>query len=799
MSTFQPSSTLYRVAAKPSLDMYQILEKTAFSSTQQKPKESSSVRKGNFSLEEIHEKSKSSVSKPIEQQLLAHEAHINSENQEKLKNELFTADIVSDRSQGEVLKSDHLDEVKKGRNLIAENLKKLQLQKKAMHDDDDDTIEAINAQIDVLKIALKSIEVTLEKVFNPSEEESKSEKNKELARGGHISGGESSADDDSAISSDSASNLKNLIIKRTTTKPRSSADSYSNPTEASKAQQDKEKPLATPAVKDDISNYLSKEDKKKIIKIDNKIIEYAESANRFLKEINDRRNKISVSDPSRHESEMNALTYGYLQVMSDIGKLYLKRDAVGKSFLSLPKAEAADPEHVAQGISQKTFDLEAAYKSKRDAHITYITQTSEGRLEADRANLLGGAAAFGTSFFLANTLSRILGLSAIGAPAWIITVFAPIVAGALHTLVATPTAKQFMLRTWKSPALGEMNNYFRLLGSYWYDSRTGECDEKKYVSKNPANTELLTVEERMNESRSLGDIFHDRYFCEEYGYLSYASLYSIKGIFQPLAFRYLNPSPDAAIGIDTVAHAIAGFLSGAIYLSAQQSQRSNMPGNSADVAQTRETAQAEADWLTSLRDDLTQMIASLKAVNKDDPRIQSLSVKLRKTEIKLLTAVAKTGRFSSWWHDAKTQFNSEVLADTLADMAGRIISLYPTAIVNLFCSGLKSSPNPFLQMLGYILPAITLIAPPGFQLRGLYTGLIRAGIQSIYGVGSPSTPPTPSAPSTEPEKAEASTAPSEESDDSVIITLYEDDEEDSDESDEGVWRGQPSKYAEDIV
>ena len=172
------------------------------------------------------------------------------------------------------------------------------------------------------------------------------------------------------------------------------------------------------------------------------------------------------------------------------------------------------------------------------------------------------------------------------------------------------------------------------------------------------------------------------------------------------------------------------------------------------------------------------MIAEIEAVDKNDLRLRELSIKLHKTEVALLTAAAKSGKFTAWLHDFKAQFKPEVLVDTLCDMVGRVVSLYPTAVVNQFCSGLRASANPFLAMIGYIIPA-----------RGIYCGIIRACIQSMVGVGSAAS------------KTEHHHSAPDEEDMSEIITLNDSDyETDSDEEDDkDTWTGRPLKHDEEMV
>ena len=822
MSTHSPSLKETKITAKPSLDFYSTLEKNGSANTSKETKTQDAQKEKTLSLGDVYEKSKSTQSHESETLLYEHEEKQNLHTEEILKEKTKNKKQVKTQHRTEekitpdddhLTSPDHLMEINNSKKIIEKKLKELQSKKEsAGKDQDSDNMEGFDTEIAAFKKSLHEIDILQKKL-------SSNKKNKNLIKAKHLSDGNSSdgesaggsEDKEPELSPKSKSNLTNTIIKRTTTRPRSSADTDSSSIRPSaKSIRNTHGDIAK-NVQDDIHQFSNIEDRKRIIKIDNKILNHSEFADKLLSKIVECKAKIENKEQTKnsHESSQSSdeefpanrstklvelqkrlkhLEYDYTQLVCKLGRLFDERDNIGRAFLSPPVKELADTGHITQGISEETKKLEENYKKMLKEYTDKVNNDPAAEVNAAKCNLKAGAAAFGTSFFLTNTASRLLGLVP-GVPPWVSTVFSPIIAGSLHTVVATPTAKQFMLRTWRSPVLAEMNNHFRLMGAYWHDKRQNKLHEKKYTSKDPNNQNLLTIEARLAEERNFSSIFSDRYHSEENPYFSYAGFYSLKGVLQTLAFHSIHPSTEAAIGIDTITHAVAGFISGAIYLEVQQSRRSQRPGNTVDVNPTSEIYQAQTEWLTSRRNDLKKMIAEIEAVDKNDLRLRELSIKLHKTEVALLTAAAKSGKFTAWLHDFKAQFKPEVLVDTLCDMVGRIVSLYPTAVVNHFCSGLRASANPFLAMIGYIIPAMLLIAIPGFQARGVYGGIIRACIQSMVGVGSAAS------------KTEHHHSAPDEEDMSEIITLNDSDyETDSDEEDDkDTWTGRPLKHDEEMV
>lgn len=590
---------------------------------------------------------------------------------------------------------------------------------------------------------------------------------------GNISGDEEPLESgNSGTDPVAASDLTQLIVRRTTTKRR-------QPEAAPQADHKDSVPNTThttASMPDDIETFSSAKARKKITAIDNQILEYSDKANAYLLEINALRKKLNLqsrrpASPRGKESDapdatvearkkIKALKELHIRSIAAIGKLYLQRSAVDKPFMASPEKEGPEPESVAATISKRTRDLESEYATLLKNHTDQVNADPAGEWKDFQSNLIGGAGAFASSFLIANTIGRF-------APPLFNLIALPVVAGFLHTVVATPTAKSFMRRVWRGKPLAEANNYFRLCGAYWSDTCRGQTDVAKYASKNPEKNERITIKERLGEERPLNKILGDRYKTEELPYSAYSTMYSIKGVLEATLWVAWQPDTLTKNGVDALLHGFAGACSGAFYLMQQQDARSQLPGNTADVLPTPEIFAAQAKALQSRKQDLEQKIANLKKIDTEDPHIKPLSIELAKTEKKLIMATAKSGKFSGWGYDFLAQFKKDVLVDTLADVFGRILSLYPSAGVTYLTAGLRASNNPVLVALGHIVPAVILIVPPGFQARGVYGGMIRAALQAMVGTG-----PAPEA--------------DEESSDEVRVSLSEGDESDTEE---GPWEG----------
>ena len=70
--------------------------------------------------------------------------------------------------------------------------------------------------------------------------------------------------------------------------------------------------------------------------------------------------------------------------------------------------------------------------------------------------------------------------------------------------------------------------------------------------------------------------------------------------------------------------------------------------------------------------------------------------------------------------------------DMTAEALGRFVSLMFVAGMTQVTDEFRKSTDPGIRCLGYVIPAIDLIAPPGWAFRGLYTGYIRAALQMAY-------------------------------------------------------------------
>ena len=290
------------------------------------------------------------------------------------------------------------------------------------------------------------------------------------------------------------------------------------------------------------------------------------------------------SSPDR--KKLAALRSEHIQLLASIGKLLADRSVLGKPVLSPPENDEIDPESVKATITEDTKKLEMEYKTLHDEFIANVNNDPYDRAKTLGWNFFAGAAAFGTSFLITNTISRI-------APPWF-SYAAPVVAGTLHAVVATPTAKSLMRKVWRGKALAESNNYFRLLGAYWSDNARGQTEAAKYVHKNPNKKDLIPVQERLAEERSLLDILIDRYKAEELSYCSYSVMYSVKGMIEAYLPPFLNYSATGRNIVDIGPHALAGAISGALYLAGQQHFRSALPANTVDVMLPPEVYAAQA-------------------------------------------------------------------------------------------------------------------------------------------------------------------------------------------------------------
>ena len=379
--------------------------------------------------------------------------------------------------------------------------------------------------------------------------------------------------------------------------------------------------------------------------------------------------------------------------------------------------------------SEKTRELENNYDEAFKEYKRELDNWSCTWLTAAAGKLFAGPAAFCASFLVGNTITRLVPPDH---QRWVSYSIAPFWSGAAHALFTGPIASQLLPRVWTSPILGEMKNYFLLLGSYGADRWKGELDKKKYSSKDLQNTEKLTIVERWNEERSVNQINFERMKTEEAGYLAYTMNYILKGIGPTVAPTVFASKDLLTRGYDAIAHGVAGAISSAEYVYSQQYLRSLDPKAKEVILPTRAISGMEAEKLKSLADDLEKAIDSDQY--KNDLVAQPALARLQRTTNRAaIIAERKSHYFGTLTHELMNSLKDvPSLLDMTAEALGRIVSLMFVAGMSQVTSELRKSTDPGLRFLGHVIPAIDLIVPPGWAFRGLYTGYIRAALELVY-------------------------------------------------------------------
>ena len=483
-----------------------------------------------------------------------------------------------------------------------------------------------------------------------------------------------------------------------------------------------------------------------------------------------------------------------------MGNLLSERDKLEEKELpETPRPTLKEKEDAYKALldSVKSQNTRALEKIHADMLAELDRTTAASALSTSKYTLLAGAAAFSVSFLIANTLSRFVPAPLV-AISW---VGAPIMAGALHVITATPMAKQVMTRLWTSNAMGELNNNFKLRGSAWGDWWRGESDKLKYVSKDPAKTEKITIAERLKEEKPFLSLLGERYATEEAAYFTYTMNYTFKAIAAAILTSYLRGGTWASKGVEATLHGFCGALSGAEYLWLQQERRSTHPNAKQTAVPTQECYAAEAAALKSLREDLKKEITECRNQPNKDPKDKTesnLNKALHKNEKALLIADLRSKPLGTLRHDFLAQFSKAAWRDTLSETLGRILSLVPTTLVGELTRSWRASPDPYLMFLGHALPAVVLIAPPGFTARPLYSGAIRGLLQAFENSREKKTVATRAqnlqfVAGEDSEVVTVSSSASQEisfedSDESVVVSV----ESDFDNSDDESWDGNPT-------
>ena len=379
--------------------------------------------------------------------------------------------------------------------------------------------------------------------------------------------------------------------------------------------------------------------------------------------------------------------------------------------------------------SEDTIALENEYDEAFKEYKRELDTYSCTWLKAAAGKLFAGPAAFSVSFLIGNTITRLVPPDH---QRWVSYLISTPWSGAAHALFTGPIASQLLPRVWTSPILGEMKNYFLLLASYGADRWKGELDKKKYSSKDTEKTEKLTIVERWAEERSIFEINCERMKTEETGYYAYTMNYILKGIGPTVAPAAFASKDLLTRGYDAIAHGVAGTISSAQYVYAQQYLRSLDPKAKENILPTRAISGMEAAKLKSLAVDLDNAIHSDQY--KNDTKAQQAFARLHHTTNRAaIIAERKSHYFGTLIHEFKNSLKDvPSRLDMTSEALGRIVSLMFVAGMSQVTSELRKSTDPGLRFLGHVIPAIDLMVPPGWAFRGLYIGYIRAALEVVY-------------------------------------------------------------------
>ncbi len=428
----------------------------------------------------------------------------------------------------------------------------------------------------------------------------------------------------------------------------------------------------------------------------------------------------------RNRAALNADRRDELSKLSSkLGSLIIEREklegiALPEDHILSAKQRADQYAALLNGVkSEETLALEEIFKQERSKH----EREFDNSWSAFARQMLAGPLAFGTSFFVGNSIARMgfPGASFVGS----------LVSGTLHVVPATPVLKQVLAKSWTAPGLAEFNNYMKLQGASWGDWWRGETEVKKYESKDPNDTGRLTIAERLKQERAFKSILWDRFITEEAPYFSYTINYAIKALGIALGAPYFASGSAGATAVEWGAHSIAGFASGAETVIGIQFMRSLNPQAKEVVTPSRKVFEAEADMLDSLLADLNKALKDIKRNPPADPgdtTEKELLKAIHKTQKAAAAARTKSEFLGIFKYEFMEAFATpEGRADTLSEMLGRIISVLPIATASLLVAEWRKSGNPWQAFAAHAIPALVLMTPTlGWTFRPLYAGFIRA-------------------------------------------------------------------------
>ena len=479
---------------------------------------------------------------------------------------------------------------------------------------------------------------------------------------------------------------------------------------------------------DSMKNYFSKEGIEELDAIESKMKELVKKfdsdtaqVKKWEKEVEDASHSHDRDDFEKILKDAEGSAH---RVTLKIAKLIEKRqklEALVFPQQSRKQINESREKFLNQFKSENTKNLSEARKKK----IAELEEKVRADCGTSAMYYASGLAAFGTSFFVGNALSRIpyMGSAVVGS----------FVSSFLHVTVAGPILKQLLAKTWSAPALVEFNNNVKLHGARWGDKDRDELDVKKYDSKSPNRPGKLTIDERLAEERDFEKILWDRWKSEDSSYFFYMLNYLGKAAIVSSAASYFAAGGATAILLELLLHSMLGAMSGAETVAGIQHTRSTDPKSELKATPTREIFVAEVDEQESWLADLKRALSDWQAKpHKDpnDPTGVELFKEIGRTQRALEAARTKSEFGGTFLYELESQFKAgDPRNDTTSEVLGRWISVLPSAIASELTRSMRKSRDPLDMFLGHAIPAALLIFPPGFSCRALYSGLIRALIQ----------------------------------------------------------------------
>ncbi len=579
--------------------------------------------------------------------------------------------------------------------------------------------------------------------------------------------------------------------------------------------------------REDLKPLFTNEAQKVLAKIDEEIAVIAESIDTLLAERSAIQKNIKKSDAvetrKKASNEVRLIDEKIKKLVLNLGRLVNRQTLVEELVLpsdqqlTSKQKNSKYEETLNKYKSANTLVLEAAYKQRRANYERKVL----GSRSTNAMSMLGGNVANFWAFFMGNSLTRGLASSLPQAAAYM----GGALSGLLHAVVSGPVLKQASSASWNAPVLTEFNNYWKVAGSLWGDRfRAGlgslgvdrwvdENHKKKYRSPDPAQTDFVDIEQLWQKTRGLWPLFKARYKTEEAAYFSYAFNFTGKAAVAAGLAGWMATKSDASRVVEWAFHSVMGWFSGAQTVAGIQTARSQVPGAVESVIPSQDIHTAHAAMLQSLLNDLEDAYRNLRAQTPaapGDPAERDLLKAIRRTEKALDEAKTKSGALGTFWFEFLAQFKTvDARADAAAEVIGRTLSVMTSAAVSNHFASWRTSGDPWQTFVGHALPALLLIAPPGWTARPLYAGFFRALFQMVINEASPKANTSGHASTTVAvpdnlhdsivDGSESSSylgsefSKSDKADESVVVTISERDQApDDDDSDDERWTGRPT-------